>query len=201
MSLYQDSGSSSLVSLDTKTPTPSPIADSLTTPAGNIQSVGAANLGFNGSSWDRLRSGLTTAQTTFIGLLNTISLNRYNATLPTLTDGNVIPNQVDVRGRNIARPRSIGSNITTVAATTTSTIALAASTTSARVGVKIVNTSTSVMYGLYGTGTASATNCSFVLSGAVGGVYSTEEVPYGYEGQITTVWVSATGSCIITEFI
>lgn len=55
-------------------------------------------VGYNGTTGDLIRSGLVAVQTSFVGLLNTISMGRYNATPPTLADGNVAPTQQDARG-------------------------------------------------------------------------------------------------------
>lgn len=61
-------------------------------------SEGAYLQGFNGTTWDRIRTGLVAVQTTFVGLLNAISMARYNATPPALADGNVAPLQSDANG-------------------------------------------------------------------------------------------------------
>jgi hypothetical protein len=53
---------------------------------------------FNGTTWDRIRSGLVGVQTTFTGILNSITMGRYNATPPTLADGNIAPLQLDSSG-------------------------------------------------------------------------------------------------------
>jgi len=58
--------------------------------AGLVQSLAQA---FNGASWDRVRSGLLAVQTAATGVLNAISMARYNATPPTLADGNIAPLQ------------------------------------------------------------------------------------------------------------
>ncbi len=55
-------------------------------------------MGFNGTMWDRVRSGLTAATATLTGLLNTLPFAKYNATIPTLTDGQAIVNQADING-------------------------------------------------------------------------------------------------------
>jgi hypothetical protein len=71
-------------------------ADALANPtAGLLQSL---SLGWNGATWDRLRSGLVGVQTTFAGLLNAISMGRYNAAPIALADGNVAPLQVTSTG-------------------------------------------------------------------------------------------------------
>lgn len=64
----------------------------------NQLEVGARNSAFNGTTWDRIRAGLVAVQTTFVGILNTIGMLRYNATPPTLADGNIAPLQGDANG-------------------------------------------------------------------------------------------------------
>lgn len=54
--------------------------------------------GFNGTTWDRIRTAITTATSTFTGILNVFGLGKYNATPPTLTDGQVVVTQMDSAG-------------------------------------------------------------------------------------------------------
>lgn len=169
------------------------------TPNPNTPTTGAGNMGYNGTTWDRLRAGLVNVQTTFVGLLNTIGLARYSATPPTLANGNVAPIQSDVRGRAVTRNRTTATTVNSVASTITSGVVLSANP--ARGGAKLVNLSTALFYGLYGTGVASPTNCSFVLAPLTGGIPGIEEVPFGYEGEIAGVWSAASGSLVVTEFI
>jgi hypothetical protein len=53
---------------------------------------------FNGTTWDRVRSGLIAVQSTFAGLLNTLPLAVYNATPTTRTEGQGGPIQASARG-------------------------------------------------------------------------------------------------------
>lgn len=55
-------------------------------------------MAFTGSVWARVRSGITGAVSSVLGYLNTISVGTYNATPPTLTDGQSIEPQVDENG-------------------------------------------------------------------------------------------------------
>lgn len=74
-----------------------PGADALA--AGNIAlATGAFNLGFNGATWDRLRSGDVNNVAAATGYLATLGVARYNATLPTLTDTRYNALQVGSRG-------------------------------------------------------------------------------------------------------
>lgn len=54
--------------------------------------------GFNGTTWDRIRTAITTATSTFTGVLNVFGLGKYNASAPTLTDGQAVIHQLDVNG-------------------------------------------------------------------------------------------------------
>lgn len=60
--------------------------------------TGALAYSYNGHTWDRVRSGIVAAASTFLGWLNVLPGLRYNATPPTLTDGNVVVLQGDVNG-------------------------------------------------------------------------------------------------------
>lgn len=64
----------------------------------SAQYTAARNYGFNGSTWDRLRTAITTATATFTGILNVFGLGKYNSSAPTLTDGQAIVFQLDVNG-------------------------------------------------------------------------------------------------------
>ena len=92
----------------------------------------------------------------------------------------------------------------TVAASTTAAIILQAF--APRKGARILNNSTAIFYGLYGPGTPSATNYSFVLGPLTAspivpvGLPSYEDVPFGYTGVVTGVWAAANGSVLVTEF-
>lgn len=72
-------------------------ADAVSNTQNNLQ-TGARLSGFNGTTWDRIRTGLVAVQTAFTGILNTISMGRYNLTPPTLADGNIAPLQMDANG-------------------------------------------------------------------------------------------------------
>ncbi len=64
----------------------------------NLLRTNTRILGFNGVTWDRLRSGQMTATSSFTGMLNTFPIGRYIATQPTLNDGQGMPFQLDVSG-------------------------------------------------------------------------------------------------------
>jgi len=60
--------------------------------------VKSLSFGFNGTTWDRLRTAIASATATVTGLLNTLPLGKYNATEPTLTDGQVVNLQFNTKG-------------------------------------------------------------------------------------------------------
>jgi hypothetical protein len=81
---------------------------------------------------------------------------------------------------------------------TASSVALLAANANRR-GGSIVNNSTSILYILLGTGTASATNFSVAIDGktTVPGVYF---IPPNFTGAIFGVWsADSTGAAIMTE--
>lgn len=64
----------------------------------NRLEVSARLNGFNGSTWDRVRSGIISATSNFLGFLNVLPFARYLATQPTLIDGQGSPLQTDSSG-------------------------------------------------------------------------------------------------------
>jgi hypothetical protein len=63
--------------------------------------------GYNGTTWDRIRAGLTGTTTTPTGFLNTLPFGRYNATPPTLTDGQWTSLQFDSSGALKVNPGTV----------------------------------------------------------------------------------------------
>ena len=61
------------------------LGDATTNPT--VSSAGAYAFGFNGTTWDRARSGLTGIGTVFTGMLNTLPSAIYNSTPATRTNG------------------------------------------------------------------------------------------------------------------
>lgn len=55
-------------------------------------------MAFNGTTWDRVRSAIVAKTATFTGILNTLTLGRYNLTPPTLSDGDAQLLQLDSAG-------------------------------------------------------------------------------------------------------
>jgi hypothetical protein len=76
--------------------TPAALADAVANPT--TSSDGAWISAFNGTTWDRIRSGATIAVTTPTGYLDVLSFGKYNATPPTLVDGQSIIQQLDSQG-------------------------------------------------------------------------------------------------------
>lgn len=80
----------------TNIPTNTTTADDEANPS--TSSNRALGYAYNGTTWDRNRSGLTTVQTTFTGYQNVLTSVKYNATPPTLSDGNIVMLQGDANG-------------------------------------------------------------------------------------------------------
>lgn len=85
-----------LTTLSGKFASTTALADTTTNPT--VTNIGIFNQVFNGTTWDRTRSGLLGAQSSGTGIQNTLSMGRYNASAPTLTDGQMINNQLDING-------------------------------------------------------------------------------------------------------
>lgn len=97
-----------------------PVADD--TVAANTGTVISFLKAFDGTNWDRLRSGFLSAVSSAIGFLNTIPMAQYVSALPTLTANNVRSLLLDINGRLLTRPYRPESYIVTIE-TVTSTFA------------------------------------------------------------------------------
>lgn len=85
-----------LSSTITNIPANSTTADAESNPS--TSRIGSLGYSYNGSTWDRNRSAIVSATSTFTGIQNVFGMGRYNASAPTLTDGQVVVYQVDVNG-------------------------------------------------------------------------------------------------------
>jgi hypothetical protein len=72
------------------------LSDALANPTTAL--LGASNLLWDGTQWVRQRQAVTGSITSLTGILNGIILGRYNATRPTLTDGDHRSLQLNLRG-------------------------------------------------------------------------------------------------------
>lgn len=78
-------GSSITVTSDTEFPAAAALADGTANPT--TTTVGAMNEVFNGTTWDRVRSGQTSNSTTITGFQNNLPMARYNASPTARTEG------------------------------------------------------------------------------------------------------------------
>lgn len=85
-----------LSTLSAKFTSTAALADAASNPT--VTSLGVFNQLFNGTTWDRTRSGLLGAQSSATGMQNILPMGRYNLSAPTLTDGQMINHQLDVSG-------------------------------------------------------------------------------------------------------
>ncbi len=84
------------VTVDSELPAAVTLADATTNPS--TTSVGSLAHVFNGTTWDRVRSGVTTPSSTFTGMQNTMPWAKYDATPTARTTGQGGPLQADVNG-------------------------------------------------------------------------------------------------------
>lgn len=77
------------------------LADATANPT--VTSQGALNLGFNGTTWDRLRTAVTAVSSTLTGFLNTLPWALYHSSPATRTNGQGAPLETDATGnlRNV----------------------------------------------------------------------------------------------------
>lgn len=102
-------------------------ADAFTTPT--TAGLSASFLmGYNGASWDLLRTGDKNNVTGITGVLNAAPLGRYNATQPTLTDTRYNLFQLSQRGELFVAPGVSGFPVTLTSTTVTGTVAVTQST-------------------------------------------------------------------------
>lgn len=80
-------------------------------------------LGFNGTTWDRIRTGILAKTATVTGVLNSLVMGRYNLNPPTLTDGDAQLAQLDAAGNVRAADQYITAyNFTNITAATTTVV-------------------------------------------------------------------------------
>jgi hypothetical protein len=66
--------------------------------ATTMTAVRSRLFGFNGTTWDRLRAGLSALTATFTGILNTLPFGVYHAVATPRTEGQGGPTETDVMG-------------------------------------------------------------------------------------------------------
>ena len=96
------------VTADTELPAAAALGDATANPT--TTSVGAEIMGFNGTTWDRTRSGQTANSATVTGFENDLPMARYNAAPTARTEGQFGNFQQDVNGAlsvNILPPNLI----------------------------------------------------------------------------------------------
>lgn len=81
----------------------------------NAQTVNSRISGFNGTTWDRIRTGITAIGSVFTGFLNTLSWGIYHATPTARTDGQGGPLETDINGNLQINQATLsaGENLTT----------------------------------------------------------------------------------------
>lgn len=72
-------------------------ADAVTN-ATTMSAIGAWLAGFNGTTWDRVRAGVTGAIAATTGVLNTLGISKFNSTKPSLLDTQATEFQATARG-------------------------------------------------------------------------------------------------------
>lgn len=63
--------------------------------------------GYNGSTWDRIRTALIGVQTTLTGMLNTLPLMQYSSSILAPANGNVLPLQSNANGQLMVSPYAV----------------------------------------------------------------------------------------------
>lgn len=185
----------------------------------DVEESAAYLMGFNGTTWDRVRTtgagvmSVSAAVTSTIPGVAATSLGKAEdavhasgdtgvqmlgvrndnaATSLTSATGDYSPVATDTNGAVFTRERPATTTaVTSVAASATSVTLLALN--AARRGATIYNDSSALLYLKLG---ATASTTSFTVKMAAESYY---EVPTGYSGVIDALWASATGSARISE--
>lgn len=130
----------SAVPVDTELPAAAALADATANPTTPL--AGSAGLVFNGTTWDRVKSGQSAATATLTGYQNFLAGAIYNTTAPTLTNGQTVPMQLDVNGNKkiVQSIANATGNITTqnLVPTGTATAASAVEATITSQGLALV---------------------------------------------------------------
>lgn len=79
-------------------PTAAALADGSANPT--TTTVGSHMQGFNGTTWDRIRAGISAVVSSVTGWLNVLSGGVYNASPSTLTEGQFAITRIDSKGSN-----------------------------------------------------------------------------------------------------
>lgn len=82
--------------------------------AENSPSIRARVIAFNGTTWDRIRTGINTkvlSATGLTGVLNTFGIGRYTATPLSLADGDYAPVQLDTKASAKVAPTGSDGNV------------------------------------------------------------------------------------------
>lgn len=157
------------------------MADAFANPTNN--SVAAFGGVYNGTTWDRARSANSAKNTTGTGLPSTAALGFDGTNYQVIS--------TSTAGVQYVLQRSDTSTLTQVNSSATSVTILASNT--ARKGATIYNNSTQICYVAFAS---SATALAFTVPMAASAFF---EVPSGYTGIITGIWVSANGTAVVTE--
>jgi hypothetical protein len=161
--------------------------------------VASASLGFNGTTWDMLRSGITGVVSSVTGFLNGLVFGQYKASPPSLTDGQYTSLQLDSSGNLKTASQGLklnGSTATAVTINSSGGVILATNT--ARTGAVITNLSNSVCY-LFFTGAAGAAGTGSPLT-TYGSAYVIDATNL-YQGAIYGITAAGTTAALsITEF-
>jgi hypothetical protein len=89
------SGNKSLAVTESSTP-PAALADGASNPSAS--NVGANILGFNGTTWDRIKAGITAVTSTLTGFLNTLPWAVFHTTPTVRTNNQGGPLEADANG-------------------------------------------------------------------------------------------------------
>lgn len=186
-------------------------ADAVSNTRGSL-SVGARLSGFNGTTWDRLRAGITAVTSTLTGWLNTLPWAVYNTTPTTRTNGQGGPLQASEVGslmvQEANRPgfennaRGIAKTETQLIATNITASTLIRTGAGVFAGIVVNSASAGATVKVWDNTSAASTvlNNTVTFTSAVNEGTKMIEVPNGLATFATGLYVSITGTIDITVY-
>jgi hypothetical protein len=191
------------ITADTELPAAAALADNTSNPT--VPAVGAFNMLFDGSTWDRapgnsaggvFAQGNVTSDTP-ITANPLLDGGRASTATPTAVsaDGDAVAVWSDRNGAQMVRARPAATATLANVAGSASSVTLQAANT-ARLGLMIYNDSTALLYVKFG---ATASTSSFTVRLGSQQYYELPNNPAIYTGVVDGIWASATGNARVTE--
>jgi hypothetical protein len=180
----------SAIAVDSELPAAAALADAASNPT--TPSVGANNLSFNGTTWDRVRSGVTGVISSFTGYVNSVPIAKYNSTQPAPTNGQGVELQVNANSELRVTLANSSAALTRYTAMASSAGANVKASAAQLFSLSCTNLNTSVRYFQVFNSTASPSGTpllSFPVYGG-GGLLILDQMYFGLNGRALSTGLS-----------